>query len=141
MRILSTKFHGALDYLVGVVLLVLPWLSGFAGLNAATYVPVTSGIVIILYSFFTNYEMGVVKILPMRMHLMLDLWAGIVLAASPWLWGFSSYVYMPHLLLGILSLFVSLMTETKPFEGKRSVDRGKYPYYHYHSGDVLRKDK
>ncbi len=61
-----------------------------------------------------DYELGLVKQLSMRTHLGLDLASGVLLAASPWLFGFSDYVTTPHLVLGILEIGASLMTKTEP---------------------------
>jgi len=72
------------------------------------------GIGAILYSLITNYELGVVKTLSMPTHLWLDALSGVFLAASPWLFGFSDRVYLPHLLLGIFEIVASLVTQTTP---------------------------
>ena len=50
----------------------------------------------------------------MPVHLGLDAAAGLLLAASPWLFGFAEFVYLPHLILGILEMGAALMTETTP---------------------------
>jgi hypothetical protein len=34
MKIISTKLHGVLDYLVGIILIRSPWLFGFANRGA-----------------------------------------------------------------------------------------------------------
>lgn len=114
MRILSTKTHGVLDYLVGLLLLIAPWMLGFAQGGAETWVPVVLGAGAIVYSLLTNYEWGAARIIPMRVHLILDIMSGIFLAASPWLFGFSDYVYLPHLLLGIGEILAALITDPQP---------------------------
>ena len=40
MRIISTRIHGIIDYLTGLLLIVAPWLFGFANGGAAQWVPV-----------------------------------------------------------------------------------------------------
>ncbi len=120
MRILSTKIHGILDYLVAIILIVMPWLLNFNGPNAATYVLVTLGVLTIIYSFFTNYEWGTIKIISMSMHLLVDLASGIFLALSPWLLGFNKYIYLPHLLAGIIEIIVSTITIKTPYAGRIS---------------------
>lgn len=113
MRIISTKTHGYLDYIVGLLLIVAPWLFGFANDGAETWVPVALGVSAIIYSLLTDYELGATRQISMRTHLGLDIFSGIFLAASPWIFGFSEYVYLPHLILGIGEIGVALMTETK----------------------------
>jgi hypothetical protein len=110
MRFISTRVHGVLDYLMGIVLIASPWMFGFADNTLATRIPVLLGIGTIIYSLCTNYELGVFKGLSMRTHLVLDTLSGIFLAASPWLFGFNDYVSTPHLVLGVAEVLVALTT-------------------------------
>lgn len=114
MRFLPTRLHGVIDYLWGLALLSTPWLLGFADVPAATGVAVVFGAGAILYSVLTAYELGLLKILPMPMHLILDGIGGVVLAASPWLFGFADRVYLPHLLFGLFSVVACLVTRLEP---------------------------
>jgi hypothetical protein len=112
MKVISTKAHGMLDYLVGLLLIASPWLLDFDRGGAETWVPVILGASTILYSLLTNYEYGAYRVLSMKTHLALDAASGIFLAASPWIFGFNEYVYLPHLILGIFELVAVLMTDT-----------------------------
>lgn len=112
MRFISTQVHGMLDYLMGILLIISPWLFGFADGGAAQWVPILLGVGALLYSIITDYEMGLLKILSMKVHLGIDLMSGIFLAVSPWLFGFAEEVYLPHLILGIVEIGASLMTKT-----------------------------
>lgn len=114
MRFIPTKVHGYLDYLVGALLIAAPWLFDFAAGGAETWIPVALGAAAILYSLFTNYELGVSKTISMRTHLMMDLLSGILLAASPWLFGFADYVWGPHLILGLFEIGAALTTRREP---------------------------
>lgn len=111
MRFIPTAVHGVLDYVMGVVLIAAPWLFGFADDTAATYIPVILGAAVIAYSFFTNYELGVVRAIPMPTHLMLDGLSGAFLAASPWLFNFDERVWIPHLAFGLLEIGAAVFTE------------------------------
>ena len=127
MRFIPTGIHGVLDYLTGVVLIGIPFVVGFvpgretaiAIDNAATYVPVVLGFGLIIYSLFTNYEVGVVRKIPMRVHLALDAISGGFLAVSPWLFGFADYVLWPHVILGVIELVAANTTQTEPFTDRR----------------------
>lgn len=114
MRFVSTRTHGFIDYVAGLVILASPWLFGFADGSAAQWVPVVVGLLLLGSSLFTNYELGLVRLIPMPVHLGLDLVAGLLLAASPWLFGFSDRVWLPHLLLGACEIMASLITRTVP---------------------------
>jgi hypothetical protein len=114
MRFIPTKVHGVMDYLVGILLIASPWLFDFNRGGMETWIPVILGVGALVYSVLTDYEMGLSRALSMRTHLTMDLISGIFLAASPWIFGFADYVYMPHLIMGILEIGTSLMTKRNP---------------------------
>ena len=114
MRFLSTRIHGVIDYVVGVLLVIVPNLFGFADNGSAQWIFVVLGIAAILYSLVTDYELGLVHLLPMPAHLALDAASGVLLAASPWLFGFHDRVYVPHLVFGLFEILASLITRSHP---------------------------
>jgi hypothetical protein len=114
MRFIPTKFHAPLDYIVGAALIAAPWIFQFSEHKAATVVPIVLGIGLIAYSLFTDYELGVWKIAPMAVHNLIDVAAGALLAASPWIFGFadeSANVWAPHLIVGLAAVFLGLTTK------------------------------
>ncbi len=113
MRFIPTSVHGVIDYLWGVALLSTPWLLGFADVPAAKWVAVVFGVGALLYSALTAYEVGVLRLLPMPLHLIFDGIGGLALAASPFLFGFADRVYLPHVLFGLFSVAASLLTRTE----------------------------
>lgn len=119
MRFIPTRVHGILDYLIGVLLIAAPWLFDFSRGGAETWIPVILGAGAIVYSLMTDYELGLVRRLSMSTHLVLDGLSGAFLAASPWLFGFADFVYVPHLLVGLLEIGASLMTHKVPADGGR----------------------
>ena len=121
MRFIETKTHAYLDYLVGMILIIAPWVLGFHRGGAETWVPVSFGALVIIYSLLTDYELGASRRIPMRMHLLLDLVGGIVLAVSPWLFNFDEHVSTPHLVLGLFSIGASLFTKTTPSSSEADV--------------------
>ena len=118
MKFLPTKVHGALDYIVGIALILAPMLFGFSDIGgAAVFIPRLLGTVLIVYSFFTNYEWGVVKVLPMSYHLVIDFLASVFLALSPFLFGFHNdkiNAWLPHVVVGVVVILVVLVSQTKP---------------------------
>jgi hypothetical protein len=114
MRFIPTRTHGVLDYLIGALLMGAPWWLGFAAGGAETSLPVVLGAAILIYSVFTDYELGLVRKMPMAVHLTLDLAGGALLATSPWLFGFAHWVWAPHLIVGLFEIGASLLTRTQP---------------------------
>lgn len=120
MRFIPTRVHGALDYLIGALLIVAPWIFGFSDAEVATWLPVILGAGLIAYSLLTDYELGVMRMIPMSVHLMLDLASGVLLAVSPWLFGFDNEVWIPHLIIGLLEIGAAVMTKTVPADERRA---------------------
>ena len=116
---LPTRIHGVLDYTVGALLIALPVVLGF-GDGAQRWVPVGLGAAIIAYALLTDYELGAVKRLQMPAHLWLDGLGGVLLAASPWLFGFDSEVWIPHVVLGALEIAAAVITDTIPGYERRT---------------------
>ena|SRR5947209_11442750 len=114
MRFIPTRIHGLVDYAMGVLLIIAPWVLGFGGNNPQTWIPVLLGVASAVYSLCTRYEVGAFPLLDMPVHLWLDFGGGLLLAASPWLFGFAGNVWAPHLILGLLEMGMSLMTQTVP---------------------------
>ncbi len=116
---ISTQMHGIMDYIMGLVLIASPFLFGFATGGAAMWVPIILGIGVICYSLITAYEYGATPMITMKTHLLLDVSGGLLLALSPWLFGFASVVYLPHLILGIAEILAAAMTERAPARSTR----------------------
>ena len=115
MRFISTKVHGTLDYIGGLLIIASPWLFGFADGTAAQWVPVIVGIMLLLSSIMTNYEAGMVKVISMSSHLGLDILAGLFLLASPWLFGFADRITWPHVLFGLFEIAAGLTTKRNSY--------------------------
>lgn len=110
MKIISTKLHSWLDYTTSILFIAMPWILNFSDVLPATWTLIAVGSLSILMSLFTNYEGGLVRSIPMAMHLNVDIVTGLFLAASPWILGFADQVYLPHLLLGLFETAAGLMT-------------------------------
>ena len=121
MHLLSTRIHGVLDYLVGALLIAAPWLLGFARGGPEQWVLVAVGGAALVYSVFTDYELGLVKALQTPLHLWLDAFGGAFLAISPWLFGFDQQLWIPHLAAGVFQMLAALVTNTVPsYERRRA---------------------
>ena len=116
MRFIPTKFHAPLDYIVGAALIAAPWIFQFSDVQAATVVSIVLGIGLIAYSLITDYELGVWKVAPMAVHNLIDVIAGALLAASPWIFGYadeSANVWVPFVVVGLAAIFLGLTTVQK----------------------------
>jgi hypothetical protein len=103
-----------MDYLVGTLLILAPFIFQLNLRGAESWVAIIIGCVVLLQSLFTDYELGLVKSIPLPTHLIMDLVLGVVLLISPWLFGFAQLVYVPHVVFGLLAIISGLTTESHP---------------------------
>ena len=114
MRFIPTRVHGMLDYLTAGVLIAAPSVLGLRHNGMQRWLPIGLGIGTIGYSLLTDYELGLFKVIPMPMHLALDAANGVLLAASPWLFGFAEETSAPHFGLGLFEIAVTASSQTTP---------------------------
>jgi hypothetical protein len=117
-KFISTKAHGALDYIVALALFFAPFIFGFQEVGgAAVLAPMILGVGLFLYSLLTNYEWGLFKYINMPYHLIIDIVASVVLILSPFIFGFINEdpnAWAPHIIVGIVVLAVVLFSKTAP---------------------------
>lgn len=124
---ISRFLHGAIEYLVGALLIAAPFLLAFES-NAAVALSVVAGVLLIAVAASTEGPTSLIDSLPLAVHLLLDLALSAVLIASPFLFGFSdeSSPTAFFLVLGVLHLLITIGTRFKP-EGNRERDEGREP--------------
>jgi hypothetical protein len=110
---IPARVHGIIDYLTGVLLIAAPFIFGFADGTAAQWLPMLLGAVTIAMSLLTRYELIIAKVIPLRVHLVVDVATGLLLAAAPWLFGFADRIWWP-LLVGLMEIAVPLLTRRRP---------------------------
>jgi hypothetical protein len=117
-RPISSKTHAILGYATGIVLFFAPNIFGFADNGgAAVAIPRIIAVILLLSELFSNNGLSIAGIIPMRLHLMMDMVAGLFLAASPWLFGFHNQganAWLPHLIIGLMYGAVAVMTQAEP---------------------------
>lgn len=106
----SLKTHNILDYVGGALLILAPFLFGFADVDTARNVFMLSGSFLILYSLFTNYYYALVRVIPLGVHMTLDALNGALIMTAPWIFNYRAYLttgqeYLHYVLgLGVLAL-------------------------------------
>ena len=111
---IPTRVHGIIDYVVGLLLIAAPYIFGFADGGAAQWTPTILGVSAIVYSLLTDYELAIARLIPMPVHLGLDMASGALLAVSPWLFGFSHVIWWPHVLVGAMEIVIPMLTSRHP---------------------------
>lgn len=114
-RVIPTQVHAVLDYLTGGALVAAPRLLGLTGTTAGKVLDLAGGIAT-AQSLLTDYELGLIKAIPMRSHLALDAASGAIVAASPWLFGFAGNgrkYWLPHVIVGATEILAAATTKTR----------------------------
>lgn len=109
MKIISSKLHGVLDYIVVVFLLASPMIFKMEGtLSCFTYI--LAGVHFLL-TIFTRFESGIIKLIPLPLHGIIEFFVAIILAlVSFWFnrngnaLGFYFYLYFA---IAIMIVFIT----------------------------------
>lgn len=111
MRFIPTAAHGLADYIVGLIVAGLPCYYNWTGAPRVAFVAL--GLLVICYSLLTDYELGLARVLRIRLHLLLDALFGLAMFAAPTLLDLPHDSRIPVYVIGVLSLFLSLTTSIR----------------------------
>lgn len=92
LRIIPRPVHAATDYLYAAALAASPSLVGFEEDEQAVLATRALAGTTVAASLCTRYELGLLRVIPFNLHLMLDLLdllAALPTLAAPWVLGFS----------------------------------------------------
>ncbi|MBJ6143094.1 hypothetical protein [Hymenobacter sp. BT559] len=81
--------HGFTDYAYIPLVASAPYMVGFSENRTATTLCYVLSSTILASSLVTRAEWGVVKVLPYKAHLVLDVVGGLAGLSAPWLFGFA----------------------------------------------------
>lgn len=111
MKAIPATFHAYIDYGSAVVFLVAPWIFLFDDVATAKWSSVAVGAVILLMSLLTRYEGGLLRVIPMRVHLGADILVGLFLVLSPWLLNFVNHTFLFHVFMGLVAIILGIFTK------------------------------
>ena len=113
-RPIDATLHGVTDYTVGATLLsVFPRLADINGTESARQIR-AAGAAHAAYSTLTDYPLGVVKLIPYKVHLALDAVGAFALAATPFItgqWREGRRHWLPHVGLALFELSSLALTD------------------------------
>jgi SPW repeat len=117
MRVLPTPYHGIVDYSVGAMLIVSPWVVDFDKVTSVgVWIAVLGGAALMLSSAVTDYEGSILKRwLTMPQHLAIDAVLALLLIATPFVFGFAdegTYAWLPFVGAGVIELVSCAITQT-----------------------------
>jgi len=112
MKFISPKIHGIIDYLVVIFLLASPSIFGFTGLLATfTY---ALAIVHLLLTILTDYNVGLIKVIPFTFHGTIEFIVGVALIAIAYtLFKDNAAGKLFYVIFGTVVLLTWLVTDYK----------------------------
>ncbi|MGH7663255.1 MAG: hypothetical protein ACRENI_03010 [Gemmatimonadaceae bacterium] len=126
MHFLKSKTHGVLDLLTVVAFAAAPSIVGFAGLPATICYALAA--IHLVLTLGTAFPLGVVKVVPLYMHGMIELAVGALLLVVPWLLGFADLLLARNFYIaaGLVILIVWFFSDYRADAGGHSV--GQQPH-------------
>ncbi len=110
---IPTSVHGVLDYMTAGLLVALPRVMGWS--RDVTRLLDASAAATVGYSLLTKYELGPVKVLPMKAHLALDAASGAgLIGAAMVMDDEDADVRLTLAGLGVFEIGASLLSQTRP---------------------------
>lgn len=123
MHLISSRLYGIFNYLSGIFIFGNPWLFDFENYSSLTWIFQAMGATMIICNVFTNYETGIIKLIPIRGRLIPDTFIAVFLSLTPWVFDFYNIIFLPQLLIGILMLVAAAFVDPVP-----SYIKSSYPH-------------
>jgi hypothetical protein len=113
MKIINNKAHGVLDYVTVIAFALIPTVFGLAGVPA--YLSYALAVVHFLMTIMTNFEFGLVKAIPLKLHKWVEMAVGPVLLVISWVLGFSDDIKARSIFMaaGVVIILVGQLSEYK----------------------------
>lgn len=100
-RFITKTIHAYLDYPVAVSLVAMPFILGLGNVNPlAFWLSVITGIAAFVLTVLTDHHLGVIRVLPYKLHLAVDFLVGLVFVAAPFALGFAGLEAAYYWVLG-----------------------------------------
>ena len=89
-RFVTKTVHAYLDYPVALSLMALPFLLQLGTSHPmAKWLSAGTGVAAFVLTVFTDHRLGLIRVIPYRVHLAVDFMVGVVFAVAPLVLGFS----------------------------------------------------
>ncbi len=113
MKIISPKVHGILDYLTVVFLFAAPTIFKMEG-TLCTFTYVLGGIHLLL-TVLTDFEPGIFKVIPFKIHGVIELIVAVALVAVAFWFNSngSELGFYFYIILAVIILIVFILTDFK----------------------------
>lgn len=119
LRFVSKEIHAYLDYPVAIGLMAMPGLLGLGQSHPlAFWLSVVTGVAALILTILTDHHLGLIRVLPYKLHLAVDGAVGAVFLIAPFVLGFSGLDAAYYWILGAtVAVVVSLHKSDEPASG------------------------
>lgn len=114
-RFVTKTIHSYLDYPVALALIALPFILSLGQSNElALWLSVVTGVAALILTIFTDHGTGLIRILPYKLHLIVDFMVAIVFILAPLVLGFTGLDAWYYWANGIAVLIVVSLQQPEP---------------------------
>ena len=100
-RFITKTIHAYLDYPVALGLMIMPFILNLGSANPmAFWLSFIAGIAAFGLTLLTDHQLGVLRVLPYKLHLTVDFLVGVVFVISPFALGLSGLEAAYYWVLG-----------------------------------------
>lgn len=82
-KLISPSHHAVMDFFIAILLLGGPWIWDFQDATMARTLSLIGGGTIATLVIFTDFPGGIVRVIPLRLHLLIDACLSIALIGLP----------------------------------------------------------
>ncbi len=111
-KLLPAKVHGVADYASAFALIAVALIAGGSGKAVGTGIAL--GAVLLIVSVFTDYPLGVIRVIPFVVHSAGDYIGAAALIAAPFVLGFNDSdggLATFYVVMGVVLVAASLITD------------------------------
>ena len=89
MKFVTQQIHAYLDYPVALALIGLPFVLGLGASHPlALQLSVATGIAAFILTVLTNHQLGLIKVIPYKVHLLVDFLVAVTFVLAPFIFSF-----------------------------------------------------
>jgi hypothetical protein len=110
VKIIPLRIHGILDYVTVAAFFMIPSLFALSGTPA--YLSYVLALVHFLMTLLTGFQFGIWKIIPIRVHKIVETIVGPALIALPWICRFSDDLAARYVFIGAGFVILAVGTMT-----------------------------
>src|ERR1700709_2441920 len=86
---LPLRIHAVIEPLIGLLLILSPWIFGFSDANDAQVLCIVLGVIVIMSGAMTDWRVSLARVIPLKVHFMTGLLIAAVLIVAPFVLGYS----------------------------------------------------